>query len=450
MESSETCATSGSSRVLSHRDENGKHRYYYRPGEILVATNEMRLVADTLRRERAKVVRRVGGHLLLRVPVGDAVPALVARLRAIDGCRSATPNHVMQFAPHETWHPASPADPASPLRPLPQGEALAGSGVKVGVIDTGIAEHPWFGDRVKPARSWTDDAEERHEGQSSTLDFEAGHGTFVAGIILQYAPGAEVIVYGVADTNSRLDDAEAARAIRFLALGHGVDILNLSFGGLTEDSEKRAAATREALADARAWNKDLVVVAAAGNHPANEEPDPSVRFFPACEPDVIGVAALCRDGKTKAPFSNCGTWVQASAVGEDVVSTHLWWDGEAVVTPPDPPHHHDYTPTPRVVEHRSFRGWATWSGTSFAAPQVTGALAAAASPHGQGKGSLQEAAKQLIPTMNLLGQTVIPHNFVLQPVDRDSSHFEASGNSERAQDAGGPGREGSLVEDHRR
>lgn len=413
MEYSETCATSGAGRVLSHHDETGKHRYDYRPGEILVAATEMGLAADTLRREQARVVRRVGRRLLVRVPVGDAVPALVERLRN-GGCESAVPNHVWRFAPHETWHPTSAAEEAPPLGPLPKGagDALAGSGVKVGVIDTGILKHEWFGKRVKPARSWAEDAEELHEFRPDVLDFEAGHGVHVTGIILQSAPGAQVVVYGVSDTNSRLDDAEAARAIRFLTLGHRVDILNLSFGGLTEDSEKGAAATREALADARAWNKDLVVVAAAGNHPEDEEPDPDLRFFPASEPNVIGVAALLQDGRTKAPFSNCGTWVQASAVGEKVVSTHLWWEGDAVVTPPEPPHHHDHTPEEPKVERREFRGWASWSGTSFAAPQVTGAIAAKASPEGRSKGSLQEAAKQLIPTMNLTGEPVIPHKYV--------------------------------------
>lgn len=427
MEYSETSATSGASRVLSHRDENGKHRYDYRPGEILVVRTEMRVAADTLRREQAKVIRRVGRRLLVRVPVGDAVPALVERLRA-GGCQSAMPNHVMRFAPHEVWHPMSAADLASPLGPLPEpdGDALAGSGVKVGVIDTGIQEHPWFGEQVKPARTWAEDAEELHEFDPDVLDFEAGHGVHVTGVILQCAPGAEVIVYGVADTNSRLDDAEAARAIRFLTLGHRVDILNLSFGGLTEDSEKGAAATREALADARAWNKDLVVVAAAGNHPEDEEPDPDLRFFPASEPNVIGVAALLQDGMTKAPFSNCGTWVQASAVGEKVVSTHLWWKGPAVITPPEPLHHHDHKPTPPEVQHREFCGWASWSGTSFAAPQVTGAIAAAASPEGQSKGSLQQAAKRLIPTMDLVGQPVIPHKYV-ETGGGDTQCFELSG-----------------------
>ena len=420
MESTAARATSGSSGALSYRGKNGKHRYDYRPGEILVAIDEMRLGAGTLRRERAKVVRRIGGRLLLRVPVGDAVPALVERLRTVDGCRSATPNQVMQFAPHEIWHPSSAAKPAAPLDALPSGEALPGSGVKVGVIDTGVFMHPWFDGRVRRARKGTADAEELHEYRHDAVDYEAGHGTHVSGIILQCAPGAEVVVYGVSDTKNRLDDAEAAYAIRYLAIGHGVDILNLSFGGWAEDSAEGAAATREALADARIWNEDLVVVAAAGNHPEDEDPGLSVGFVPASLSNVIGVAALKKDGSTKAGFSNQGKWVQASAIGVDVVSTHLWWNGPAVVTPPDPPHHHDYTPQERKVENQTFEGWAAWNGTSFAAPQVTGAIAAAASPDGQEKGSLRQASKDLLPhlgqpSQNLLGQTVVPTTCVPNP-----------------------------------
>ena len=64
----------------------------------------------------------------------------------------------------------------------------------------------------------------------------------------------------------------------------------------------------------------------------------------------------------RAPFSNYGPWVRACAPGVDLVSTFFaGWNGDAPCDADGDPD--DYT------------GWACWSGTSFAAPVVVGALA---------------------------------------------------------------------------
>lgn len=99
-----------------------------------------------------------------------------------------------------------------------------------------------------------------------------------------------------------------------------------------------------------------VVVASAGNHGAKRPYNPRP-IWPAAMPDVVAVAALGPDngdGVRLAAFSNYGPWVDVAATGEDVLSTFLTFDDE---------------------EH-AFTGWATWSGTSFAAPRVAGAIAA--------------------------------------------------------------------------
>jgi subtilisin family serine protease len=69
---------------------------------------------------------------------------------------------------------------------------------------------------------------------------------------------------------------------------------------------------------------------------------------------VHGVGALNVTGRRRAQFSNYGWWVDACAVGEDVAGPFL---------------------TYRTEEGRSFTGYASWSGTSFAAPQLAGAVA---------------------------------------------------------------------------
>src|SRR5690606_12167940 len=89
-----------------------------------------------------------------------------------------------------------------------------------------------------------------------------------------------------------------------------------------------------------------VVVASAGNEGWCRP------TWPAAFPHVIGVAAL--SCSTPAGFSNHGRWVDACAPGVDVHSTFVFHDGPATGDP----------------DLDRYQGWATWSGTSFAAPKV--------------------------------------------------------------------------------
>ena len=223
----------------------------------------------------------------------------------------------------------------------------------VGVIDTGVAAHDWLAGSFLAA---PDDFDPVDEDGDDELDTQAGHGTFVAGIVLQHAPGATVRVARVLDRNGEADVQTVANAIVRLGKA-GVDIINLSLGGYTRKNNEPKA-LRDALA---ALDPEVVVVAAAGNHDPKKHKGvtPTRKFYPAAFSTVVGVAALSplrrnRDPKL-APFSNFGEWVDVSAVGVGQVSTFL-----------------------RFKDKRGpeFDGFATWNGTSFAAPAVAGAIAA--------------------------------------------------------------------------
>ena len=82
--------------------------------------------------------------------------------------------------------------------------------------------------------------------------------------------------------------------------------------------------------------------------------------FPAAPPHVVGVAALDREGNA-APFTNFGPWVQACALGVELVSAFF---NEALVHPEQAGSDID-----------NFEGVAVWTGTSFATPIVVAALA---------------------------------------------------------------------------
>jgi subtilisin family serine protease len=131
-------------------------------------------------------------------------------------------------------------------------------------------------------------------------------------------------------------------------------VINLSLGGYTHDDAPPVAL---GVALARYAGDDVVAVAAAGNH-GQDRP-----FWPAAFKHVVSVGAMdWSDGAWQlAPFSNYGWWVDVYAPGVEVRSTYL----QGVWQLPD-------ETVPRPIH-----GYARWSGTSFAAPQVASLIAKA-------------------------------------------------------------------------
>jgi subtilisin family serine protease len=135
------------------------------------------------------------------------------------------------------------------------------------------------------------------------------------------------------------------------------DLVNLSFAGYVEAGAD-GIGKMDALGTAvqKLLKRDTIVVAAAGNDlqwaPA----------FPAALEGVIGVAALDEWGYP-APFTNYGPWVRACAVGMNLVSFF----------------YNDFVDQDLKFfgyQGTHFQtGWARWTGTSFAAPQVVARLA---------------------------------------------------------------------------
>jgi subtilisin family serine protease len=79
-------------------------------------------------------------------------------------------------------------------------------------------------------------------------------------------------------------------------------------------------------------------------------------------PNVVSVAALDASGEP-APWSSRREGTTFSAIGEGVVSTYVKGEEDgALIGDPHPDTYGD-------------NAWALWTGTSFAAPQITGALA---------------------------------------------------------------------------
>jgi hypothetical protein len=231
--------------------------------------------------------------------------------------------------------------------PVARRGAAPGSSARIGIIDTRLFHHPWLANAYA-ARS-SDLLPEIPTDSQARIH----HATFVTGMVMRQAPGAMV------ELRAALDDAAAssdtwtmARAIAGLATSE-IDVLNLSFGCVTEDGRPPLvlSAALEVLAD------ETVVVAAAGNHADNGQARPA---WPAALDGVVAVGAV--DGKDQpTDYSPDVPWVDAFAGGDDVVSTCNPGEGDQL--------------------------FGRWSGTSFAAAAVTGAIAAGMDVHGTARAS---------------------------------------------------------------
>ena len=70
-----------------------------------------------------------------------------------------------------------------------RGLTRVGQGVTVGIIDTGVASHPWLDDAVVATANDLESSRSDISPRDGSLDPQAGHGTFIAGLVLRQAPG---------------------------------------------------------------------------------------------------------------------------------------------------------------------------------------------------------------------------------------------------------------------
>lgn len=222
-------------------------------------------------------------------------------------------------------------------------EDAAGDQVRVGVVDTKLYSG-------SPA---------------ATLQSPfAGHGTFVRGLIQALAPAARIEVNPALDGQAEAKAWDVAKAIASFA--GQVDILNLSFACRTLDGRPPLIIERAI----EALGPGVLVIAAAGNHGA--DPDYSrAPMWPAALPGVVAVGAL-DSTDLPASFSPNTAWITCLARGERLLSDYP----KALVNL----HAETDTTFSEPTVATRFNGSARWSGTSFSAAVVSGAVAAATVP----------------------------------------------------------------------
>jgi Subtilase family len=248
-------------------------------------------------------------------------------------------------------------EPSAGSRRFPDGVRPAPDAVRVAVIDTGI-------DATRRSDGWL--ASVPRDGNIDPLDayppfgfldFGAGHGTFAAGVLQQVSPATDLRVHRALDSDGVGSEVEVAGAM-VRAVEDGAQILNLSLGTQTFDDQRPIAieVALEIIAELQEHSgREVLVVAAAGNF-ADTHP-----CWPAAFPlPVVAVAGLRAD-LTPSDWSSRGPWVDCSTIAEGILSPYVQGQESWEIDPrPDS--------FPRDA-------WAVWTGTSFAAPQIAGAVA---------------------------------------------------------------------------
>ncbi|MEU6150762.1 S8 family serine peptidase [Actinosynnema sp. NPDC047251] len=315
---------------LAVHDPGGPGECLVRSGELLIRSDGVPVAVDRLRRWVDRVdATAEPGFVRIRLRAGEH-PVRIAADSGLD----VAPNHVHVGSPIMIGT-ARPLPAPADAPPPPPDETWP---VTVAVLDTGLDPHPWFADR-----SWFAAVPEVLDADGRPgQDRQAGHGTFVTGVLVRHAPGVQVRPRRVLSSLGLTDDLTVARGLRAV---RGADVVLLTAGCHTADDRCPPVLRHEV------GRLDGVVVAAAGNGGTSRP------VWPAALPEVVAVGA-------DAAFSNHGPWVDAIAPGVDVTSSFVWLTAGGRRRGAEG----------RGAEGREY-GCARWSGTSFAAPRVAADLA---------------------------------------------------------------------------
>ncbi|HWP31348.1 MAG TPA: S8 family serine peptidase [Fimbriimonadales bacterium] len=292
--------------------------------------------------EAALANQQIGSRFIKEISGTDAVLLkLNPRMTVFEGLRYyenlpiveyAEPNGIVKgnFAPNDPqwskqWGPKKIECPAA--WDIDIGDAS----VRISVVDTGVSKyHPDLDGKI--VASWNT------INNSSNSNDDNGHGSHVAGIsaaetnngvgIAGVSYNCSIVAVKSMGSDGTGTVADVSEGITWSWQNGGAHVINLSLGTFTPSSTLESAVNN-------AWNNNVIIAAAAGNHGT------PVPFYPAFYDNCIAVAASDQSDN-KASFSAFGTWVDVGAPGVDIFSC---WAGS---------------------------GYATADGTSMASPHVAG------------------------------------------------------------------------------
>ncbi|KFM99653.1 peptidase S8 [Bacillus clarus] len=222
-----------------------------------------------------------------------------------------------------------------------------GENIVVAIIDSGCeVEHPDLRERIIGGYNFTLD----DDGIKNVYQDYLGHGTHIAGIvgasnknigIMGVAPLSKLLILKVINQQGRAKYGDLVKAIRFAKDwigpdGETVGVINISLGGKRHDIELHQSIIET-------FQKGILIVASAGKYGDGDGKTDEI-LYPAFYDEVIQVGAVSRD-MLVMDTSNSNSKIDFVAPGELILSTY---------------------------KHNTH---VKLSGTSMAAPHVTGAIA---------------------------------------------------------------------------
>jgi subtilisin family serine protease len=353
--------------------------------EIIVQLREGSQVAPLLVKHQLSLIGRFGQRQIYRLRIAGTakVKEKIDALRREWAVRSVEPNASYKVVQPDKNRPWAIGDPeaqvarqwaAQAIRLAEAHRVTTGRGVRIAVLDTGVdRQHPALAGKLLRGFDFVDWDPDPSEVPSAGGQ-AYGHGTHVAGLVAMVAPGARIMPLRVLDEEGYGNAWVLAEAMLHAvdpdgdpSTDDGAHVINLSLSSLGKTDLFKTVAKLVSCKKGSLRGTDLVrdeddddddegvtfddkvrcsgfggavVVAAAGNRGTEH-----VREYPAAETSssLLSVGASDSEGWL-ARFSNYG-WVKLAAPGAEITSTIPGG------------------------------GYGTWSGTSMAAPLVSGAAA---------------------------------------------------------------------------
>lgn len=297
------------------------------------------------------------GHITGKgTPLGDV----------IEGVALEVPRRYMQGSPTpppvDYWHLDVPAGVARATKATPLHELqITGQGVKVAMVDSGWYRHPYF-----VANGYSVAEVVLGPGASFPQADESGHGTGESANILAIAPGCTLLPVKANFVNT-VGAFNAAVAL-------GPDIISCSWGSHSPFFLGAADLVLAASVSA-AVAAGITVIFSAGNGHAG---------FPGQHPDVVSAGGAFLDADGTLIASNYASGFQSSIYPGRRVPDLCGLVGQRpkaiyIMLPVEPGDSIDVGNSGGVFpdgdQTGADDGWAAFSGTSAAAPQIAGAAA---------------------------------------------------------------------------
>ncbi len=273
----------------------------------------------------------------VKIPANESIHSALKKYSSNNQVAYVEPNYIAKqfFTPNDKFY--SQEWNLSKIGASKAWDISKGGYGPIAIVDTGVdAAHSDLKGEVLTGYNLIN-------GSTGTND-DNGHGTHVAGIIAGITNNSNgiasigfkgsILPVKVLDASGAGTYADVANGIIYAA-DHGAKVINLSLGGAASSDTLQSAVSY-------AQSKGAIVVAAAGNNGDNSP------VYPADYPGVVAVSATT-PSDTLASFSSYGSHTFVGAPGTNIISTY------------------------------NNGGYATMSGTSMAAPEVSGLLGLALS-----------------------------------------------------------------------